>query len=204
MNSAKLKKKVFKEIFKEYAHENLKHMIVFVGQCQIVNYLKIIDSFGIRVARFDSTFTKKERELMLEHFDTGTIQVLVAIRCLDEGVDMPQAKVGILVSSTTNPREFIQRRGRLLRNFEGKIESIIHDLIVLNDIPYKMLMEKMAYREIPRVSEFSMHASNKLSARCELYDLLKKHNLEGLLDKSPWDVYHERKVEYLDEEDFRK
>ncbi|MEM5687276.1 helicase-related protein [Bacillus cereus] len=70
---------------------------------------------------------------MLEAFADGTIQVLVAIKCLDEGVDVPSTRSAYFLASTSNPREFVQRRGRILRTAKGKTLAEIHDFIVFPD-----------------------------------------------------------------------
>ncbi len=200
LNNIESKKRKFCSLMNEYASSDLKHMIVFVGPSQILEYLRLIEKYGLSTGRFDSTFSKTDREKMLKQFENGTIQVLVAIKCLDEGVDIPQAKIGILVSSTTNPREFIQRRGRLLRTHIEKSQAIIHDFVVFNEDAPKKILEKLAYREMPRVSEFSRESTNTYRARDQFYQILKTHNLENILDKTPWEVYNERKEFYVDEE----
>ena len=56
----------------------------------------------------------------------------MAIRCLDEGVDVPSTQVAYILASTSNPREFIQRRGRILRKAHGKgVCAVLHDLIAV-------------------------------------------------------------------------
>ncbi len=64
-----------------------------------------------------------ERQRILKSFERGDTAVLVAMKCLDEGVDVKQAKMGVVLASSTNPREFIQRRGRLLRRASGKSQG---------------------------------------------------------------------------------
>ena len=61
-----------------------------------------------------------ERKKILDQFDKGLIQVLTAMKTLDEGVDIPATKCAIFCASTGNPRQFIQRRGRILRRSKGK------------------------------------------------------------------------------------
>ena len=71
-----------------------------------------------------------EREENIEQFRRGNIQCLVGIKCLDEGIDIKNARVAILMASSTNPREYVQRVGRVIRPDKGKEYSIIYDLIV--------------------------------------------------------------------------
>lgn len=68
---------------------------------------------------------------ILNGFARGDIQILLSMKCLDEGVDIPRAEHAIFCSSTGNPRQFVQRRGRVLRKCEDKEKAYIWDLIVL-------------------------------------------------------------------------
>jgi superfamily II DNA or RNA helicase len=91
------------------------------------------------------------------------------MKCLDEGVDIPSARIGIILASTTNPREFIQRRGRLLRRAKGKEFAEIYDMIVAplfdeedqSDVlnHARKIMEK----ELKRADEFAKDATNAAS-----------------------------------------
>ena len=67
---------------------------------------------------------------MQSKFSTGDIEVLTSMKCLDEGVDVPRSELAIFCASTGNPRQFIQRRGRILRKHPDKHIAIIHDLVV--------------------------------------------------------------------------
>ncbi|MEG1313655.1 MAG: helicase-related protein [Bacilli bacterium] len=73
-----------------------------------------------------------EREQIIKQFKEGKIQVLVAMKCLDEGIDIPSADIALLMSSTTNPREYIQRIGRVIRQYEGKMFAKIYDFVCLS------------------------------------------------------------------------
>lgn len=121
---------------------------------------------------------KSERDVILEEFEAGRIQVLVAMKCLDEGIDVPSAKLGIILASTTNPREFIQRRGRLLRRSPGKKEAKIYDLVVSatssldqGDL-YEHVMKKITYKELVRVEAFSEDAINSNHASAQILEQL--------------------------------
>ena len=71
-----------------------------------------------------------ERQEIIRQFSNGQLQVLVGIKCLDEGIDIKNARVAILMASSTNPREFVQRVGRVIRPGIGKPLSEIYDFIV--------------------------------------------------------------------------
>lgn len=76
---------------------------------------------------------KQNRKVVLEGFAKGDIDVLLAMKCLDEGVDVPRAEIGIFASSSGNPRQFIQRRGRLLRRHPDKRYAYLYDMVVVPD-----------------------------------------------------------------------
>ena len=96
-------------------------------------------------------------------FDKGECKALVAIKCLDEGVDVPSADQVIIMSSTTNPAEYIQRRGRVLRRYEGKEKAEIYDLCVIPEEDSKTA-DKITESEKKRMIEFAKIAKN--NAHC--------------------------------------
>lgn len=86
----------------------------------------------MRVGRFTSQETAQERAQIRNAFAKGEmLQALVAIKCLDEGVNIPSIKTAFILASSTNPKEYIQRRGRVLRKFPGKEYAVIFDFITL-------------------------------------------------------------------------
>ena len=99
---------------------------------------------------------KSQREHIIENFARGNHQILFAVDCLDEGVDIPSAETGILLASSGNPKEFIQRRGRLMRRFPGKDLAKIFDFVVLPPPEFRSLQET----EIRRIREFGQLAIN--------------------------------------------
>jgi len=108
---------------------------------------------------------ESDREATLARFERDG-GILVAIKCLDEGVDIPSVSHALIVASSRNPREFIQRRGRVLRVAPGKFRAEIHDVIVDPPAespgdPYRSLV----LGEIARAAEFARHAENASGAR---------------------------------------
>lgn len=121
---------------------------------------------GLEAKEYHSTMPG-DREATLSWFrDFGGI--LVSIRCLDEGVDIPAVSHGLILASSQNPRQFIQRRGRVLRRSTSKEVAVIHDAIVVpvsaDDEPEQMSLLRA---ELIRAIEFSAHAVNR-SAGAEL------------------------------------
>lgn len=116
--------------------------------------LQAVAELGLRCHEFVHDVSLPDREKLLEQFANGDIQALVAIKCLDEGVDVPSTRIAFVLASSTNPREFVQRRGRILRLAKGKSEAIIHDYIVVPP-PERLPLKRDAdvsilKREMPR------------------------------------------------------
>lgn len=128
---------------------------------------------------------------ILQNFADGDIQILLSMKCLDEGVDIPRAEHAIFCSSTGNPRQFVQRRGRVLRKCKGKEKARIWDLIVTppNILDESNKIERnLFFNEVKRIVNFAALADNQIDilygnllAYCEalkinLFDLLDKEN----------------------------
>jgi superfamily II DNA or RNA helicase len=102
---------------------------------QVDRVLRLIGTrIRMRANRFTAEETPTEREELLRDFASGRLQALVAIRCLDEGVDVPRTETAYILASSTNPRQFIQRRGRVLRRAPGKHTATIYDFITVPDL----------------------------------------------------------------------
>ena len=76
---------------------------------------------------------ESERQSLINQFKRRQLQVLVGMKCLDEGIDIKNARIAILMSNSTNPREYVQRVGRVIRWEKNKPESVIFDFIVVPD-----------------------------------------------------------------------
>lgn len=125
--------------------ENLKHCIIYCSPQQIDTVREMLRGRNIIYHKFtmeEGTNPEKkyggisERDYILHKFAEREYQVLVAMRCLDEGVDVPPARIAILMASSGNPREYIQRIGRVIRRFPGKEKAIICDIVVVPTIAY--------------------------------------------------------------------
>jgi DNA phosphorothioation system restriction enzyme len=135
-----------------------------------------------RVSTYTAQTSLSERENLRRQFESGELQGLVAIRCLDEGVDIPAIKTAVILSSSGNPRQFIQRRGRVLRPHLGKDRATIFDMIVVPpDLDRKTLEveRNLLKKELRRFVEFADLADNAGEARIQLFHLQKQY---GLLD----------------------
>jgi DNA phosphorothioation system restriction enzyme len=133
------------------------------------------------VRRYTADEDAVERGVLRDSFARGEIQVLVAIRCLDEGVDIPETRRAYILASSTNPRQFIQRRGRVLRRAKGKDIADIYDFIVVPpasaDAHRHPAEQRLMARELERVIEFAGVAVNGPEAMAALRDLRMRYNL---------------------------
>ena len=120
---------------------------------------------------------------LLRGFSEGRIDMLFAMKMLDEGVDVPRAEIGIFASSTGNPRQFIQRRGRLLRLHKDKPIATIYDMVVIpklddNNTELFTMERNMVKNELKRVGYFSSLSLNFYDSKSALENVCKKYNLD--------------------------
>lgn len=144
------------------------------------------NQMNMRVGRFTSQESAQERAQIRSAFADGDLlQALVAIRCLDEGVNIPSIKTAFILASSTNPKEYVQRRGRVLRKFPGKEVAVIYDFITLpfsiNTIGMKnpdivRSSKGLVRRELIRMLDFAAIAENPSETYDLVYDL--KHSFD--------------------------
>jgi DNA phosphorothioation system restriction enzyme len=103
------------------------------SQRQLMAVARILgQEMGYGVATYTAETSLEEREDLRRQFELGEVQGLVAIRCLDEGVDIPAVRAAVILASSGNPRQFIQRRGRILRPHANKQRAELFDMIMLS------------------------------------------------------------------------
>lgn len=211
IHKARNKKDAFKNIIEERYKEkgNLKYTLVYVPEGLKPDSIadvydssdvleddaesdKLIDEYTQIVMNISKTTTvrkfvsgQKDRESILEDFANGDLEVLTSMKCLDEGVDVPRSEMAIFCASTGNPRQFIQRRGRILRTHKEKKYAYIHDLVVVPDIgadcvDYEM-ERKLILSELKRVRDFASLSKNLDYSYTELEEVLNFYNVP-LLD----------------------
>lgn len=138
---------------------------------------------GYRVNTYTAETSLDEREDLRLWFETGELQGLVAIRCLDEGVDIPAIQTAIMLASSSNPRQFIQRRGRILRSHPDKKRATLFDMIVLPPDLGRATIDverNLLKKELQRFVEFANLADNGGEARLKLLDLQQRYGLMDL------------------------
>lgn len=209
VHKAERKLDVFKNIIeKRYQTEgDLKYTIVYVPEGNMPDYIgnnddfdrsedigddndaeRLINQYTRVVTEVDDHVTvrkfvsgQKDREEILSDFADGKLQVLTSMKCLDEGVDVPRSELAIFCSSTGNPRQFIQRRGRVLRTHPDKKMAELHDLVVvpeLNPNSTSFRMEQSLLRgELMRVNNFALLSENPSFSEMELRDVMNHYGL---------------------------
>ena len=146
----------------------------------IDEYTAIVRDAHSRVTVRQFTSESKERESILNDYAAGRIDVLTSMKCLDEGVDVPRSEFAVFCSSTGNPRQFIQRRGRVLRLHKDKKFAVIHDLIVVPDYISEetfQLEKSLVLGELKRVREFALLSKNANESIKILDPYLQKYEI---------------------------
>jgi superfamily II DNA or RNA helicase len=200
-NKLALTRRILEEQFREQG--NLRYTFIYVPEGittepaeedtddEGMENIRLIHQYTREVGSIDPSILVNQfvsgmpdRDQVLNQFKSGRIQVIASMKCLDEGVDIPRAEHAIFCSSTGNPRQFIQRRGRILRKHPDKLKAVIHDLIVVPDLtvstPYSetyQLERILVRKELERVMYFASLSNNPFETEglfseiCEHYDL---------------------------------
>ncbi len=172
---------MFEDIISSLISKGIKdHILVYVSENgrYLDCTLKVLKRYGLRTIPFTMNISSKpmarlgnisEREYILRQFDIGEIDALVSMRVLDEGVDIPSARVAIFLASSTNHRQYIQRLGRVLRQHADKEYAIVYDVIVLPalallDNKSKHIEKSILKREFKRYELISENAINRSEA----------------------------------------
>ena len=190
-----------KEVITPY--QNANHLLVYCGATRVESlYLNetAIDSddqrqideatsllgnvLGMRVTQFTAAEDSKQRELIKEQFSKGEIQALVAIKCLDEGMNIPGIETAFILASSTNPKEYIQRRGRVLRKAPGKQYAKIYDFITLprplDEYSFQSSIQaelSLVKREVERMRDFQELSENPSDVTEIIRAITEKYNL---------------------------
>lgn len=139
------------------------------------------------MSKFTSEEDSEEREALKTAFKNEEIQALVAIKCLDEGMNIPAIKTAFILASSTNPKEYIQRRGRVLRKFPGKQYAEIYDFITisrpldeLNRLSKedKELEISLANKELTRLIDFANLSDNPQHSNKIIDDIRKAYSID--------------------------
>ncbi len=181
LNNASQKLVALKELVEQLG--DLSHALFYCSPEQIDSVCQLLGwDLGLLIGRFTAEEPNDLRQQLLSDFDSGTLQALVAMKCLDEGVDVPSTRTAFILASSSNPREFIQRRGRILRRAPGKTEARIYDFIAC---PPRMwgngspsIERGIIEHELHRFREFADSARNKHQALDVIWGLAKRYGIQ--------------------------
>ena len=208
IHKARNKKDIFQNILKEHLDKTgtLKYTLVYVPEgnkpddytadifdsydmikddedtVHLINeYTSIVRNLDSHIVVRQFTSESSDRDAMLKDFANGSIDVLTSMKCLDEGVDVPRSELAIFCASTGNPRQFIQRRGRVLRTHAEKKYAIIHDLVVIPDNNFdpscQDIEKSLVANEIRRVRDFAVLSENCNDTLNVLDDILEQYQI---------------------------
>ncbi len=165
--------------------KNTDHFVVYCGDGRLFDENKgeeirhiqsikqVLSDTGFRVSQFTAKESMADRMKLVESFNKGDISALAAIRCLDEGINIPSIESALILSSNDDYREFVQRRGRILRTFKNKTCAHIYDVIVLPSWD----MTTWASIEFRRFYEYARLAINKEDLLADLSYRLQEYAL---------------------------
>ena len=189
VTNAKNKINKFKEIINTH---DIVYSLVYCSENQLPNVQDILNMRLISNHKITSDIPRnpEERIKYLEMFELGLYDVIVAIRVLDEGLNIPAVKNAIILASTGNPKQFIQRRGRVLRKFHGTYKDgtkkefanifdilVIPDLNQMNSLDFYEIERSIVQKEISRYEEMSRLALNAQECLQQLNKIKKLYNL---------------------------
>ena len=175
------------------------HVVVYCGDGKLfdddreeerkhIDFVKrILNESGYKSHQFTAEEKMDERMQLVDDFNKENLTALAAIRCLDEGINIPSIKSALILSSNDDYREFIQRRGRILRLYEDKKAATIYDIVVLPSQETK----KWAEIELRRYYEYGRLAMNWKDIEEKFFGLVDEYSLE-LSDIS---IYNEMDLE---------
>jgi len=184
---AKNKLIALKELMLKYQLKS--HTLFYCGDGNVDNYnqdyskqveavTRILGAeLGYRVNTYTAETPLEQREKLRQQFEKGELQGLVAIKCLDEGVDIPIIKNAVILASTGNPRQFIQRRGRILRPHPDKEKAKLFDMIVMPPDLDRLTWEvekNLLKKELNRFIEFAQLADNSAEAIEQLSQITER------------------------------
>lgn len=182
--SAENKYEMLERILDEIGND-IDDTIIFVSPEQIDRVLQILATRKIIAHRFSEKESAaptakyggvSERDYLITQFKNKRYNTLVAIKCLDEGIDIPSARRAIIMASSTNPREYIQRIGRVIRQDKDKPNAEIYDMIIRPNISaevfneqFKNMEKRIFLKEMDRVLDLSKDALNNVQVLKEMY-----------------------------------
>jgi superfamily II DNA or RNA helicase len=136
----------------------------------------VLRDAGFTPRPFTAEEGRRERVTLLQGFADGVVPALVAMNALDEGVDVPSTREAHILASSGNPRQFVQRRGRVLRTWPGKTHARVIDYVVVPEGSSEYERD-LVEREMRRVLDFAETAMNADQARQAVFSILDRFQL---------------------------
>ena len=152
------------KLFDNNLGEELRH---------IQSVKRVLSSHDYKSSQFTAQENMDERIQLVDAFNKGEISALAAIRCLDEGINIPSIKSALILSSNDDYREFVQRRGRILRTYKDKKCAHIYDVVVLPSYD----LSAWAKIEFRRFNEYAKLSLNWHELKTELEWHLENYGL---------------------------
>jgi len=161
------------KILKANFQEGDRWLIYCNNQYQLKTVREALNGFGEKVYDYHIAMPGSKDETLQFFADNGGI--MLAINCLDEGIDIPQINKAIIIASSTNPRQFIQRRGRVLRSYKDKYKAKIWDVLVTNPNG-----DLLAVSEAKRALIFAQTSESSMT-KVKLANLIESTNIAELV-----------------------
>jgi len=145
---------------------DMRRTLIYCSDKQINRVMEILHSRKIPAHKITYKESLAFREQIIKSFISDDYKVIVAMKVLDEGIDVPGIESAIILASSGNPIEYVQRRGRILRKSKGKNFATIHDVLIFpwinipNDISNSEI--SMLKKEMRRIDEFVSSSMNPL------------------------------------------
>ena len=180
---------LLRSILSEIGPDNVKNTIIFTSDAQIEAVMTLLSEMGIIAHRFTQDISSapesrysglSERQYIIKMFRKGQYQALVAIKCLDEGIDIPSAETAIIMASSTNPREYVQRVGRVIRQAKDKDRAKIYDFTIEPNIsriadPDLAEFERQIFtKEFKRIQDMSQNSINNADVYIDLVQRMER------------------------------
>lgn len=188
------------EIMEHYVDQ--RNMLIYCGATDIygtsdrqIDYVveQLRKKWNMKVDRFTCEENVDDRKRLLKALGDGTIQALTAIKCLDEGVNVPSIETAFILASANNPKEYIQRRGRVLRKSEGKEKAVIYDFISL---PCKKgqkvssvylgnskIERSLVNKEMIRMRAFELSAMNREEVQKIRKQIMEQYEIQNIFEE---------------------
>jgi len=188
VQNANNKSNVLKDLLKHNENNDKAHTLFYVGEgssnedtdkSELERIAIALRDKGWKVSRFTSKENSKDRKVIMDSFKEQEIDALVSMKVLDEGIDIPQCNTAYILASSSNSRQFIQRRGRILRRHPNKKQALIYDFVVLpNPNSDFSSVKSLVVRELKRVMDFVKPSMNRYECQKMAESIATKFDIE--------------------------